>query len=242
MRLLLLEHDPDLRRLLDDAFKKERFLVDASPDGCRAAEQVTSQDYDLVVLDLDLPTCDGLDVCRRIRDAQLDVPIMVVSELGASDERARALDAGADDCVVKPIRIRETMAHARALLRRGRTRHLTSVLAYGPLTLDPYDHIITLDGVPLALSSTEYRLLRFLMRRAETIVSREQLIQHVWGGTLDTRSNTPDVYLSYLRQKLAPSGRRLIHTVRGLGYVLRLTPPASFACGTRATTAIEERS
>lgn len=225
MRLLLVEHDPEVRVLLEGAFRKERFLVDAIAQGCRAAEQVRSHEYDLVVLDLDLPECDGLEVCRRLRDAHLDVPIMVVSELAASDERAQVLDAGADDCIVKPIRTREMMAHARALLRRGRTRHLASVLEYGPLRLDQNDQIVTLNDIPLALSGTEYRLMRFLLRHAETIVSREQLIQHVWGGTLDLRSNTPDVYLSYLRQKLAPFGRRLIHTVRGLGYVLRLTPP-----------------
>lgn len=180
-----------------------------------------AQEYDLVVLD-HLPGCDGVNVCRQIRDARLDVPIMVVTDRDAVDDRVRALDSGADDCLLRPIEVREMMARARALLRRGRTRHLHAVLEYGPLRLDPLDHVVTLEGHPLTLSATEYRLLQFLLLRAETIVSREQLIQHVWGGTLDAHSNTPDMYLSYLRQKLAPAGCPLIHTVRGLGYILKL--------------------
>jgi DNA-binding response OmpR family regulator len=220
MRLLLVEDDPALRSTLRSAFLREHFLVDSVEHCAQAADYVRAQEYDLVVLD-HLAGCDGVDVCRRIRDARLDVPIMVVTERDAVDDRVRALDSGADDCLLKPIELREMMARARALLRRGRTRHLSAILEYGPLCLDPRDHAATLDGHPLELSATEYRLLQYLMLRAETIVSRDQLIQHVWGGTLDARSNSPDVYLSYLRQKLAPAGESLIHTVRGLGYILK---------------------
>ena len=228
MRLLLVEDDPVLRSWLRSAFAKERFLVDSVDHCALAADRVRSQEYDLVVLD-HLPGCDGVDVCRRIRDARLDVPIIVVTERDAVDDRVRALDSGADDCLLKPIEVREMMARVRALLRRGRTRHLYATLEYGPLALDPRDHLVTLGGQRLELSATEYRLLQFLMLRAETIVSREQLIQHVWGGALDSRSNTPDMYLSYLRQKLAPAGSALLHTVRGLGYMLRTSGDAAQA-------------
>jgi len=228
MRLLLIEDDPDLRTRLQTAFRREHFLVDVE-DCSAAAEQVRQEDYDLVLLG-QAAGCDSVDVCRRIRDAHLDVPIMVVTAREAVDDRVRALDSGADDCLVKPLDIRETMARVRALLRRGRTRHLHATLEYGPLRLDPHDRTVTLDGRPLDLSATEYRLLQYLMLRAEAIVTREQLIQHVWGGSLDARSNTPDMYLSYLRQKLAPAGQPLIHTVRGLGYILRTAASASRAC------------
>lgn len=229
MRLLLVEADPDLRIRLAAAFRREHFLVDAVERCSLASERVRQAEYDLVLLDHAVG-CDGIDVCRRIRDAHLDVPIMVVTDRDAVDDRIRALDSGADDCLVRPLDVRETMARARALLRRGRTRHLRALLEYGPLRLDPDDRTATLDGRLLDLSATEYRLLEYLMRRAEAIVTREQLIQHVWGGSLDSRSNTPDVYLSYLRQKLAPAGQPLIHTVRGLGFILKMAASGSSAC------------
>jgi DNA-binding response OmpR family regulator len=219
MRLLLIEADPRTRARLEGAFGRERFIVDAIDECALATERLQHTDYDLIVVGQG-PGCDGVDVCRRIRDARKDVPIIIVTEEG-HDDCTRVLDAGADDCVVKPIELEEMMARARALLRRGRTRYLTSLLDYGPLSLDARAHVVTLHGVPLRLSVTEYRLLYFLMLHAESIVTRQQLIEHVWGGTLSPTSNTPDVYLSYLRQKLAPSGEALIHTIRGLGYMLK---------------------
>jgi two-component system response regulator MprA len=221
----LIEADPRMRVRLEAAFGRERFLVDAIDQCAQAAERLQQTDYDLVVLDHG-PGCDSVDICRRIRDARKDVPIIIVTEAGR-DDCTRVLDAGADDCVVKPIELGEMMARARALLRRGRTRYLTSVLDYGPLSLDARAHVVTLNGLPLRLSVTEYRLLYFLMLHAESIVTRHQLIDHVWGGTLSPGSNTPDVYLSYLRQKLAPSGEALIHTIRGLGYMLKSDDAAS---------------
>jgi two-component system OmpR family response regulator len=230
MRLLLVEDDPDLRARLRSAFRREHFIVDAVEHCSMAADHVRDEEYDLVLLD-HLAGCDSVDACRRIRDGHLDVPIMVVTERDDVDDRIRALDSGADGCLVKPLDVREAVAHARALLRRGRTRHLDATLEYGPLRLDPGDRTATLDGRLLALSATEYRLLRYLMLRAEAVVTRHQLLQHVWGGTLDSSSNTPDMYLSYLRQKLAPAGQPLIHTVRGLGYTLRLSRGSSARTG-----------
>jgi DNA-binding response OmpR family regulator len=194
--------------------------VDAVEDCAHAAAQARRHEYDLIVLD-HKPDCDGVAVCRKIRDARLDAAIMVLAERDAVDDRIRALDSGADDCVAKPVEMRELMARARALMRRGPSRQPSARLEYGPLCLDPRDHVVTLGGASLDLSATEYRLLHFLMHRAETIVTREQLNEHVWGGSLARRSNTPDVYMSYLRQKLAPAGEPLIHTVRGLGYMLK---------------------
>ncbi len=227
MRMLLIEEDAAARRLLRDAFVRERFLVDALDDCSLTAEHATRGHYDLVVMSHHL-NCDGVAVCRNIRDAHRDVPVMVLVDARSDNLCSRLLDAGADDCVLKPIEPLETMARVRALLRRGRTRHLSADMDYGPLHLDPHKQVIALCGQPLDLSATEYRLLRFLMLRAETIVTREELLQHVWGGTLDSASNTPDVYLSYLRQKLAFCCEHLIHTVRGLGYTLRQSSQQDF--------------
>jgi two-component system response regulator MprA len=138
-------------------------------------------------------------------------------------DRVAGLDAGADDYLVKPFVYDELLARLRALTRRGRTRQLEAVLHYGPIAIDPTDHIASVNGRPLQLTATEYRLLEYLVRRAESIVSRDQLAQHVWGGDYDPFSNVADVYIGYLRRKLHPEGAdTMIRTVRGMGYMLKM--------------------
>jgi DNA-binding response OmpR family regulator len=146
---------------------------------------------------------------------------MVTARDGLAD-RVAGLDGGADDYLVKPFAFEELLARLRALGRRGRTRQMTHVLHYGPVTLDPVTHTAAVNAAPLILTATEYRLLEFLLRRAEAIVTRDQLAQHVWGGEYDPMSNNADVYIGYLRRKLqALTPLPLIHTVRGLGYMLK---------------------
>jgi two-component system OmpR family response regulator len=220
MRLLLVEDDPSFGVILEGAFAKGPFVTEWVGDGLIGAKRARDQAYDLILLDMALPGCDGLEVCRRLRSARIDTPILVLSGRGGLDERVRLLDAGADDFLVKPIQLPELLARVRALTRRGRSRHLSAELRYGPLTVDPTTHVATLAGHPLVLTATEFRLLHCLIQRAATIVTRQQLIQHVWGGMLPPRTNTPEVYISYLREKLTTSGRSLIRTVRGMGYIL----------------------
>lgn len=221
MRLLLVEDDVNLTTVLAGALRKERAYVDCVSDGVSAVTRAMREPYDLMLLDLTLPGCDGLDACRQLRTSRIDVPILVITGRGAVEERVRALDNGADDYLIKPFELPELLARVRALTRRGRTKQLQATLEYGPLSLDPRDQTIRLDGARLDLSATEYRLLAHLMKRAEAIVTRDELIREVWGGAVDQRSNTVDVYVSYLRQILGRPHSQLIHTVRGLGYVLR---------------------
>lgn len=222
MRLLLVEDDPKISRFLLKGLREDHHLVDLVEDGPSAVAQATQADYDAIVLDIMLPGADGFEVCRQLRCQGVDAPVLVVSARDAVTDRVHGLDVGADDYLVKPFAFDELLARLRALLRRGRSAHLSGLLAYGPVTVDPVAHVVTVHDQRVTLSATEYRLLEFLVRRAESIVSRDQLAEHVWGGDYDPASNLADVYVGYVRRRLqAVTAAPLIHTVRGLGYTLR---------------------
>jgi DNA-binding response OmpR family regulator len=225
MRLLLVEDDPSISRFLLRGLREEQHLVDLVEDGLAAEEQASVEEYDAILLDLMLPGLDGLEVCRRLRAVRVDTPILVTSARDEVADRVAALDAGADDYLVKPFDFDELLARLRALSRRGRTRHLSAVIACGRLELDPRDHTVRADGTPLDLTATEFRLLEYLLGRAESVVSRAQLADHVWGSAFDRTSNVIDVYIGYLRRKLAAAGLGdVIQTARGLGYMLTARP------------------
>lgn len=222
MRLLVVEDDPEISRFLVRGLSEEHHMVDLVADGPSAIDMAAAEEYDAVVLDLMLPGADGFEVCRQIRARGIDTPVIMVTARDGVTDRIAGLDCGADDYLVKPFAFEELLARLRALGRRGRTRHLTHALEYGPISVDPVAHIATVAGAPLTLTATEYRLLEFLVRRAEAIVTRDQLAQHVWGGDYDPLSNNADVYVGYVRRKLQSlTPEPLIHTVRGLGYMLK---------------------
>jgi two-component system response regulator MprA len=178
--------------------------------------------YDAILLDVLLPGCDGFEVCRRLRAAGVDTPILMLTARDAVPDRIRGLDSGADDYLPKPFAFDELLARIRALTRRGRTRTLTSVVNVGSLAVDTEARVATLGGEALSLTATEYRLLEHLARHAGKVLSREQLAEHVWGAEYDPFSNVSDVYVGYLRRKLDREGNPpRIHTIRGLGYVLK---------------------
>jgi DNA-binding response OmpR family regulator len=223
MRLLLVEDDPKISRFLLKGLREDQHVVDLVENGLEAEAKAAADDYDLILLDILLPGIDGFEVCRRLREQHVDTPILVITARDAVSDRVAGLDAGADDYVVKPFAFEELLARVRALARRGRTRQLEGVLRYGPLAVDPRDHTVTANGDPVELTATEYRLLEYLVRRAEAIVSRDQLADHVWGSEHDPSSNLADVYIGYLRRKLQQHcDVPLIHTLRGLGYMLKV--------------------
>lgn len=230
MRLLVVEDDQEISRFLVKGLREEQYVVDLVEDGLAAEEQATVEHYDAILLDLMLPGQDGFEVCRRVRDAGVDTPILMLTARGNVEDRVHGLDDGADDYLTKPFAFEELLARVRALTRRGRSPQLSAVLRYGPIAIDQHDHRVTVDDAVVELSATEYRLLEYLVRRAEAIVTRDQLGEHVWGGDYDGLSNVADVYISYLRKKIdARLAHPLIHTVRGFGYTLRLDPPESDA-------------
>ena len=222
MRLLLVDDDRAISRSLLKGLREDHHVVDLAEDGAAAVDQASAGDYDVVVLDLMLPALDGFEVCRQLRLQRLDAPILIISARDSVRDRVRALDCGADDYLVKPFAFEELLARLRALDRRGRNRQTSRILSYRDLMIDPVDHRVTVNGQALSLTATEYRLLEYLVRRAESIVTRDQLAEYVWGGQYDPASNLADVYVGYVRRKLqAAHPLPRIYTVRGLGYILK---------------------
>jgi DNA-binding response OmpR family regulator len=221
VRVLVVEDDAGMRDMLRRGLEEELFRVEAVGDGREAEPRAVEGAFDAIVLDVILPDLDGFTLCRRLRAQRVDTPILLLTGRAALDDRVRGLDAGADDFLSKPFAFRELLARLRALTRRGRTRHLQSVLTYGPIALDQHTHSVRLLGEALNLTATEYRLLEYFLLRAEAFVTRDELAQHVWGDPADRESNVIDVYISHLRKKLKPAGAPLLHTVRRLGYTLR---------------------
>jgi DNA-binding response OmpR family regulator len=221
MRLLVVEDDPTISHFLVKGLREDQNLVDLAEDGEAGEARALAGDYDAILLDIMLPVQDGYAVCRRLRAQGVDTPILMVTARDAVGDRVRGLDMGADDYLVKPFAFDEVVARLRALTRRGRTRSLSAVLTAGALSLDQEAHQAHVSGLLVPLTATEYRLLEYLMRRAGTIVSRDQLAEHVWGGEYDPCSNLADVYVGYLRRKLAgTAAASQIRTIRGIGYML----------------------
>ncbi len=225
MHLLLVEDDPTISRFLLRGLREENHVVDLAEDADAAEQFVSAAEYDAILLDVMLPGgSDGFTLCRRFREAGIDTPVLMLTARDGIGDRVHGLDIGADDYLTKPFAFDELLARIRALTRRGRSRHHTATLACGPLEMNLEGHTVTALGQPLHLSATEYRLLEFPMRRMDTIVSRTQLADHVWGNDYDPFSNVADVYVGYLRRKLTGAGvpGTLIQTIRGLGYMLKI--------------------
>lgn len=224
VHILVVEDDPTISRFLVRGLSEENHVVDLAEDADAAEQCVAAAEYDAILLDVMLPgDTDGFALCRRFRDNGIDTPILMLTARDGVTDRVHGLDLGADDYLTKPFAFDELLARLRALTRRGRSRHVSATLTYGPLAIDLEAHRVSGNGEELHLSATEYRLLEFLMRRAETIVSRAQLADHVWGNEYDPFSNVADVYVGYLRRKLTAAGipGTLIQTIRGLGYMLK---------------------
>lgn len=196
-------------------------VADHAPTAADAAWMARAAPLDAVVLDLTLPDGDGVDLCRRLRDEGVAVPILMLTARDAVGDRVRGLDAGADDYLTKPFSLDELMARLRALARRGTVEPAT-VLRAGGLALDPASRTVTRDGVAIDLSARELALLEAFLRRPGTVMSQSELLEAAWDLGYEARSNVVEVYVRYLREKIdRPFGVQSIETVRGLGYRLR---------------------
>jgi DNA-binding response OmpR family regulator len=201
--------------------------VDIAQDGELAREMASENDYDLVVLDLNLPKLDGISVLTAIRPKKPSLPVLVLTARSRVEDRVLSLDTGADDCLIKPFSFTELSARVRALLRRG-PRTIETVLRVADLELDRVARRVERAGKLIELTSKEFALLEYLMRNAGRRVTRAMIVEHVWNLSFDTSTNIVDVYINYLRRKVdAEHSPRLIHTVRGVGYELSCRPEAS---------------
>lgn len=221
MRILVVEDDAPVASFLKKGLEAEHYAVDIAPDGEEARYAACEADYDLMILDLNLPKVDGLSVLRIIRPKKLSLPVLVLTGRSRIEDRVQSLDAGADDYLMKPFSYTELSARVRALLRR-RTEATGILLKLADLELNRVERTVCRNGKRIELTSKEFGLLEYLLRNAGHRLTRNMIVEHVWNLSFDTGTNVVDVYINYLRKKVDEGFTpRLIHTVRGVGYELR---------------------
>ncbi|MBI2957469.1 MAG: response regulator transcription factor [Chloroflexi bacterium] len=220
MRILVVDDDPQISGLLKRGLSYEGYTVETASSGQEALDKARDNAPDLVVLDVLMPGMDGFEVARRLRQGG-ETPILMLTAKGTVADKVTGLDAGADDYLVKPFEFEELLARIRALLRRRQPQE-AETLRFGDMTLDTLTRQVTRGGMPIELTAKEFDLLELFMRHPRQVLRREQIYERVWGYDFEGESNVIEVYVRYLRAKLEAGGRpRLIHTVRGVGYVLR---------------------
>ena len=224
MRLLVVEDDVKLAQLLKRGLEGDGYAVDHAASVADATWLAGEQPYDAMVLDVLLPDGSGLDLCARLRAEQTWTPVIMLTARQTVPDRIAGLDAGADDYLAKPFALDELLARLRAVIRRGPVERPTEI-SIADLVLNPATHDVHRGNVPIELTPTEFRLLTYLMRHPDEILSRTDIVQHVWDFAFEPDSNVVDVYIRYLREKIdRPFASRYIETVRGVGYRLRSEP------------------
>ena len=221
MKILVIDDDPAVRASLERALRLEGYEVDTAPDGGSALEALALRPPDAIVLDLGLPDIDGLEVCKRVRAAGDDTPVLMLTARDAVNDRVQGLDAGADDYLVKPFALAELLARLRALLRR-RSGEEGDVLRFGDLELDLGTREARRGSRQFSMTRIEFDLLELFLRHPRQVLTRDLILERVWGYDFDSGTNSLAVYVGYLRRKTEEGNeKRYIHTVRGVGYVLR---------------------
>ncbi|MGI5329669.1 response regulator transcription factor [Actinomadura nitritigenes] len=228
-RILIVDDEPAVRESLSSSLEFEGYRVAEAADGAMALERVQAERPDLVVLDVLMPRMDGLTTCRRLRALGATMPVLMLTARDMVGDRVTGLDAGADDYLAKPFELDELLARVRALLRRsamnadtGGDARREDVLAFDDLRMNTLTREVARAGRPLSLTRTEYMLLEMFLTHPRQVLTREQILETVWGFDFEPASNSLDVYVMYLRRKTEAGGMpRLVHTVRGVGYVLR---------------------
>jgi two-component system, OmpR family, response regulator MprA len=226
-RVLIADDDQAVRDSLERTLRFEGYAVDIAADGVDTLARAAETPPDLFILDVTMPTMGGLEACRQLRAAGDRTPILMLTARDGISDRVAGLDAGADDYLVKPFALQELLARVRALLRRVAVEEpdAAETMRLGDLTLDLGTRTVRRGAVLLDLTRTEFNLLQALLERPGQVMTRGQLFERVWGYDLDRSSNSLDVYIGYLRRKLEPTGApKLVHTIRGVGFVLRDQP------------------
>jgi DNA-binding response OmpR family regulator len=223
MRILVIEDEHRIARAIKDGLEQENYAVDVEFDGESGYGAASAEDYDLIILDVMMPGMNGYDVCKTLRAEGNHTPIIMLTAKDQTNDIVKGLDTGADDYLPKPFSFEILLARVRALLRRPQ-QSLGEVLSVGDLSLDTISKQVTRGKTPVALSSKEYALLEYLMRNQGRILSKNNIISHVWDFDADILPNTVEVFMNYLRAKVdKPFKKPLLHTVRGFGYKIEAT-------------------
>lgn len=232
MKILVADDEQAVRDSLKRSLRFNGYEVCLAQDGEEALDMIRTEEPDLTILDVMMPKLDGLGVCRTLRSSGYDRPVLMLTARDGVSDRVAGLDAGADDYLPKPFALEELLARVRSLLRRARAdsidenSHESSSLKFEDLTLNPETRDVTRGTRTISLTRTEFALLHLLMQNPRRVLSRQTILEEVWGYDFPTSGNALEVYIGYLRRKTETAGEaRLIHTVRGVGYVLRETAP-----------------
>jgi two-component system OmpR family response regulator len=220
-RVLVVDDEPYITDLVSTALRYEGFDVTEARSGREALSRVVASRPDLVVLDVMLPDFDGLEVTRRLRTDGIHVPVIFLTARDAAEDKIAGLTVGGDDYMSKPFSLDELIARARAILRRTHPTRTGGPLRFADLELDEDTREVTRAGVEVTLSATEFKLLRYFLLNPRRVMSKNQILDHVWQYDFGGDGNVLETYVSYLRKKLDPLGTPLLHTVRGVGYVLK---------------------
>lgn len=217
MRILLVEDNVKLAGYMKQMLEENSYSVDVCIDGETGERIARSDSYDLLILDVMLPVRSGLEVCKNLRNDDVNLPVIMITAKGDIDDRIEGLDSGADDYLVKPFDMRELLARVKALLRRPQET-FNDVVKVQDLVIDSNKHEVTRKGIKLSLTLKEYSILEYLMINAGTVITREQLLEHCWDFAYSAFSNITDVYIRQLRKKLQDNDEKYIQTIRGVGY------------------------
>lgn len=224
MKILLVEDEAALAGMLNKGLKEAGYEVTVAPDGLIGHDMAVKNQFDVMILDIMLPGMNGMQLCKQLRRQQIDTPILMLTALGTTENIVAGLDSGADDYLVKPFQFAELEARLRTLARRKSPVNNTPVdlLQMGALTLNTSTRTASLNGEPVNLTATEYRLLEFMLQNRGRVLSRMELLENVWGIDFNMSTNVVDVYVNYLRKKIDNNpAQKLIHTMIGMGYILK---------------------
>jgi DNA-binding response OmpR family regulator len=223
VRILLVEDETKVASFIQKGLEEEQYQVDVAHDGEEGLRRALTSEHDLIILDILLPKRDGMSILREVRERRIDTPVLILTAKDSVEDRVAGLNSGCDDYLPKPFAFAELLARSRALLRRKASDRGVTLVA-GDLVLDPVSHRVTRAGKTVDLTSREYALLQYFMQHPNQILTRTMIVEQVWGYDFDNFSNVVDVYVNYLRNKIDRSFEpKLLHTVRGIGYVLK--PP-----------------
>jgi DNA-binding response OmpR family regulator len=224
MNILIIEDDTRIAELIQRGLQEQGFVPTVAYDGLSGKKLALQNEYDLIITDIILPKMDGLDLCKQIRQAKPDTPIIMLTALGTTDDKVEGFDAGADDYLVKPFEMRELLVRIRALLKRNNktANNSGNLLKYADLEMNLHTKIVKRSGQEINLTPKEFKLLEYMMQNPERVLSRVEIAEKVWNTHFDTGTNFIDVYINYLRKKIEKNfDKKLIHTKPGMGFILK---------------------